>query len=694
MRAGETIGGRYELAEKLGSGSFGVVWRAEETFTFTDDRTQTSRTELISDVAIKVFTARVEVLELQILATCDHPNVLRYRAIVEHEDAAGREYVCLVTELAEGGDVGEMLRGFRKGLPPAQVERILLPMAEALAYLHSREHPVVHRDIKPPNVLVVGATYKLGDVGTAKALEGGGTDTSKDQGTIAYTAPERFDGKILPAADIYSLGVSAYELLTGRLPFMGTPLELMKHHSETSPQIPRDLPAPWQELLRYCLAKDPGERWSAEQVVWFLRDRPAEEERKRLEAAAREAVGYKRERDRLTVELAQTRQKTVKDFEDLHDVLHQAQLKADTDQQERKRLEQETQRLTSELEEARNRSVPPQLTPTVDFSQLRHPKQEAAPPRRRWLAPVVSAAVALLVGVPVGTMFTGNAGDEQEPPVPMTSLVNGQNTSSAADPALAPPDSEPDPGPPPLNPWVRIEAPSSTLPLGLPGWLTSPEAKGFRASRGIMSSDQAYEIQQHEVTRFELRPWLAQQSVSGLGLSWLARPGREDRLPATNIPWQIAQSYCKSLGGDLPTEEQWEYGARGPQLRNYPWGNQEIDTKRTHVFRPGKALSEVMTNDQDRTPGEPSVVIHDLLGNAQEWTRSLWRESEPGQDESWVQLGGKTYRAVRGLPPSSPPPEAMPVVGAAFRRILCATGDCPQRAEEARETVGFRCVRE
>ncbi len=208
-------------------------------------------------MAIKAFTAQVEVRELQILATCDHPHVLRYRAIVEHEDAAGREYVCLVTELAEGGDVSEMLRGFRKGLPPARVEKILLPVAEALAYLHGREFPIVHRDIKPPNVLVVGGGYKLGDVGTAKALEGGGTDTSKDQGTIAYTAPERFDGKILPAADIYSLGVSAYELLTGRLLFTGSQYELMKHHIETPPPIPGNLPELWQELLRGCLAKDP-----------------------------------------------------------------------------------------------------------------------------------------------------------------------------------------------------------------------------------------------------------------------------------------------------------------------------------------------------------------------------------------------------------------------------------------------------
>jgi serine/threonine-protein kinase len=270
MHVNETIGGRYRLIERLGSGAFGVVWSAEELL----------GDKVISQVAIKVFTAQVDVSELQYLAAWDHPKVLRYRTIVEHEEV-GRQYVCLVTELAEGGDVASMLRSFRKGLPPVQVERIIGSIAEALDYLHGRDPPIVHRDIKPQNMLVVGGTYKLGDVGTARALEGGGRDTSRGLGSLAYTAPERFDRKISSASDMYSLAVSAYELLTNQWVYEGedlsraTEAQLVKGHLMGAPQIRGDLPPNWQDLLSHCLSKEPTERWSAARVAEFLSGRKA-----------------------------------------------------------------------------------------------------------------------------------------------------------------------------------------------------------------------------------------------------------------------------------------------------------------------------------------------------------------------------------------------------------------------------------
>lgn len=693
MYVGELIGGRYRLAEKLGAGSFGVVWRAEELFTFRDEGSGTSRTELISDVAIKVFTAQVEVRELQILATCDHSNVLRYRAIVEHEDAAGREYVCLVTELAEGGDVSEMLRGFRKGLPPARVEKIVLPMAEALTYLHGRESAIVHRDVKPQNVLIVGGSYKLGDVGTAKALEGGGTDTSKDQGTIAYTAPERFDGKVVPGADIYSLGVSAFELLTGRLLFTGSPHELMKHHIETRPPIPHELPAHWQELLRRCLAKNPGERWSAEQVVWFLRDRPAEEERKRLETVARQAEELRREHQRLSGELERMRKQTILEREKADTQIHLARVEAQTYRDEAMRLEAGKHQLHEELEAARQSVTTPQLPPTVDIERLHRGGTGVTPRRLQWVLPAIAAAVALLVGIPLGSLLSGGHEEDQpETPVPLSSLgpeqeALGENSSQV--PVTS--TTEPDTGPPPLNRWVQIEPPASSIHLGLPRGST--DEYGFRYEANILSPAISYEIQQHEVSWRELAPWHTENPSARL-----TRPERDtDDHPVRGILWETARSYCKTLGGDLPTEEQWEYAARGPQLRNNPWGNREIDAKRTHVFHPGVQPFSVWLVAQDATPGDSAESIHNLLGNVREWTVDRYRLATNG--DLWVPSRGRTFRAVRGLPPNTEPPETLPRAGAAFRNMLCTAGPCTENDGELRvyrqvlEYVGFRCVR-
>lgn len=98
-----------------------------------------------------------------------------------------------------------------------------------------------------------------------------------------------------------------------------------------------------------------------------------------------------------------------------------------------------------------------------------------------------------------------------------------------------------------------------------------------------------------------------------------------------------------------------------------------------------------MTSDQDRSP----EGLHDLAGNVREWTTDLWREDRPGSDESWVQDGDTSYRAVRGLPLAARlgKKQALPVEGAAHRAALCATGPCVAATAAELATIGFRCAR-
>jgi formylglycine-generating enzyme required for sulfatase activity len=240
---------------------------------------------------------------------------------------------------------------------------------------------------------------------------------------------------------------------------------------------------------------------------------------------------------------------------------------------------------------------------------------------------------------------------------------------------------------------VAIPAPPASVTLGLSPDNVAAEARGFRPDRGITAPTQAFEIQQHEVSWREIRPWLAQHPEHTVTPpAWLPSTGTED-LPATAVPWPVAQAFCQSLGGALPTEEQWEHAARGAERRPYPWGAAPPDPERTHVFRPGLPLSAVMTAAQDVTPPVGGHGLHDMAGNALEWTASLYREDVAGQDESWVDAEGLTFRAVRGLPPTAERPSAMPAEGAAHRDALCATGDCPPATAEILQHVGFRCVR-
>ena len=254
MREGNVLCDRYRLLERIGQGSFGVVYRAEELL----------QGEVICEVAVKAFTVEVNLKEVRTLAGLSHPHILAYRAAILHEGQA-----CLVTELADGGDMLQQLSAYPKGLPVEQVEVIGRQVAGALDYLHANN--LVHRDVKPSNILYVGDAAKLGDVGTARAVSGAMTRHT-GVGTFGYSAPEMFDGQVGPASDAYALGVTMYELCTGRLPFEGTTQQVMKQHIMADIQIPEGLPSRVSALIRACMEKDPAARMSVKDVKQALAD--------------------------------------------------------------------------------------------------------------------------------------------------------------------------------------------------------------------------------------------------------------------------------------------------------------------------------------------------------------------------------------------------------------------------------------
>ena len=233
-------------------------------------------------------------------------------------------------------------------------------------------------------------------------------------------------------------------------------------------------------------------------------------------------------------------------------------------------------------------------------------------------------------------------------------------------------------------------------PAGTRLGITGDTGRGFRAGRDVLAPREPFLLHAREVTWRELL-------AAGARDPELALPAPPDELraradwaehPATGVAWPTAARYCRALGGTLPSEEQWEWAARGRELRPHPWGDKRVDLAQTAAFRGERGLpSPVGASPQDRTPAGAGGSIYDLAGNAQEWTADLWREDAPGEDEGWVQSDGVTYRAVRGLPLAGAPTDPVPVASAAYREPLCATGPCPADTERLRRTIGFRCAR-
>ncbi|MBL8622800.1 MAG: protein kinase [Myxococcales bacterium] len=284
------------------------------------------------------------------------------------------------------------------------------------------------------------------------------------------------------------------------------------------------------------------------------------------------------------------------------------------------------------------------------------PTQTTAPRRWPWLA-IGGGAVVIAGGLLAMRGREGGEGRAAAPPPP-------------------PPDAATLP-----DGWALIEPATPAVRLGVDA--DAGDAPGFRPARAILSPDEPFLIQQREATWREL---------AAIGAT--APAGVDPGAAAAGIAWTDADRYCRGLGGSLPSEEQWELAARGAARRPHPWGDQQLDLAQVHAFAGADAAPQAPGGSaQDRTPARAGRVIYDLAGNAQEWTRDLWREDAPGQDEAWVQADGVTYRAVRGLPLRAAPPSTPPRASATYREPLCASGPCPDDTAALLRGVGVRCVK-
>ena len=197
--------------------------------------------------------------EARVAGRLEHPHIVPVHAFGIEQGAPW-----MAMRLVTGGSLAERVRG--GPLAPRVVAALLRDVAGALDYAHERG--IVHRDVKPANVLLdeAGRAY-LADFGVARMLEGSSvvTTTGMIQGTPSYMAPEQAMGeKVDRLADVYALGVVAFECLTGRVPYTGTtPVAiLMKHVQEPVPEATAaEVTAPLAAVLRRCLAKLPAERW-------------------------------------------------------------------------------------------------------------------------------------------------------------------------------------------------------------------------------------------------------------------------------------------------------------------------------------------------------------------------------------------------------------------------------------------------
>ena len=252
--------GRFDILDKLGEGAMGTVYRALDPLI--------ERTVAIKTIPLNLPEEEKRLFEDRFLREAksagrlSHPNIVTIYDVGETDDFA---YIAM--EYLDGPSLREILREHGP-LPLELALETALQMADALAFAH--DHGVVHRDIKPPNVIVLGkrGTVKLTDFGIAHLMSNTETRAGMLLGSPRYMSPEQVQGQPVDGrSDIFSLGVVLYEMLAGRPPFGGEELHGILFRIVNEPVAPisqtrRNIPVGVDEILARCLAKKPHDRYS------------------------------------------------------------------------------------------------------------------------------------------------------------------------------------------------------------------------------------------------------------------------------------------------------------------------------------------------------------------------------------------------------------------------------------------------
>jgi serine/threonine-protein kinase len=665
VREGEVLVGKYRIDRILGVGGMGVVVAARNL----QLDTKVALKFLLPDVLANGEAVARFTREARAAARILNEHVARVHDVGTLDN--GAPYI--VMEFLEGEDLGKWIH--QRG--PLSVEHaadFMLQACVAVADAHALG--IVHRDLKPANLFCVRRSdgqflikvldfgiSKLTDLARASEPPGmSATKTATVMGTPLYMSPEQIQSAkdVDARTDIWALGVIVFELLTGTVPFPGDAFGEIAVKVSTAPTpslraYRPDVAPALDSIVGRCLEKDRNRRFAhvGELAVALLPFAP-----KRSRASVERITG----------------------------IMQAAGLSAPAP-------------LTPPFPEAGSQTLPAQGSSVLSSGSTKSASSfprgpttaravvattEGGRTRAFPVMPVVAGAL-VISGAGTALLFTPKQASNQRAAAPEPSAAR----SSAPAPSAEPPASSA------LNPWIQVTPPSGPpVRLGVDDERSSD--LGFRPSRGIVAPSSPYAIQQHEVTWQEIDPWLAAHPES----RFQRPPGvpgdaaQRSRLPAVGISWPTALAYCRSLGGKLPTEEQWEYAARGPDRRPNPWGSEALDLGRTHAYAGvGASVGPVWSADQDQTPGEPSQAIDGLAGNALEWTLDLFRDDRPNQDESWVEADGLSYRAVRGLPLAEKRPKELPRTSAAYRQALCVGDKCPAETAKEMATVGFRCVK-
>lgn len=688
----ETLGnlGKYRVLEEIGRGGFSIVYRAEHP-------------KLKKVVAIKLMlpalfndTSTIQrfIQEARAVAALKHDNITQVLDLAEEK---GRLF--MVMEYLPGGDLHNWVEKHGKPNFRRSVE-VISAIASALDYAHSQN--LIHGDVKPGNILLTeeGAA-KLTDFGVLRAVESSGvTSADMTRGTPYYISPEQAEGEHpSPRSDQYALGVVAYELFTGQVPFQGdTPLAIYLKHVREIPrpasQINPLITAQLQEILHKALEKDPQIRYAdCRAFARALRDA----------AAATEAEQYRDLMSRAGAALEAHEPETARPLIEAALQIMPEESKARAlleDLQVRERIQRSYQGAGELLASARRNAqiLQTEIENPPDPRGLIAKLAPQKPPR--WKAILSELKFGLILALALFLIGLGSgAGRVAYTSMPagtqyIATLVAGVRTSTLTSTPTATATFTPTPtntttSTPTFTPTITPIPAEATDAKGIAmrympagnftmggsaedayaeceklnfrescdkDWFTNEEPAHF------LSLD-AFEIDKYEVSNAAYRACVdagecsAPSSISSYTQTNYYGNSSYDDYPVIYVDWYMANTYCSWRDARLPTEAEWEKAARGEDARVYPWGN-AFDGNGTNFCDSNCTLdySNKNYNDgfADTAPvdsfpnGVSSYGVYNMAGNVSEWVSSLYKPYPYDANDGREDMSSEGNRVLRG----------------------------------------------
>ena len=658
---------RYRITERLGMGGMAVVYKAYDTRLERDVAIKFIRTGEIPESQHERLFKRFE-REAKSQARFSHRNII---PVFDYGEVDGSPY--LVMAFISGGTLKDRLHG---PVDWRQAVRWLIPVAEALSYAH--QHGIVHRDVKPGNILFDKEDQPiLTDFGIAKVLETDEatlTGTGLGVGTPEYMAPEQWQGKTSAATDQYALGVVLYELITGRKPYAAdTPaaVAIMQATEPLSPpsKIVSGIPERVEKVLYKALARNPEDRY--------------------------ENMG----------EFALALRGLMAEAETAEPILPQK----DTQKQEPTYAPQASSSSEGITRDALD-ATPVEAMETASKSKRELPKWVP------WagLGIIGLAIIGLAIGIGGNLVDLGKGG---EGPLAMlatetataTATVTPTVTKTATPTKTATVTPTPEPtlgvGSTLVNEKDGAEmvyVPAGEFLMGSSdedinwileqSWCSNCERDWFlnEQPEHDVYLDK-YWIYKYEVTNTQFAAFLNAEGNQGEGIftwfteipgqgkiqlqgsDWVVDSGYADH-PVVSVNWYGAQAYCEWAGGRLPTEAEWEKAAKGADGRIFSWGDTDITGLKANYCDVNCDLSWKDSNQDDGykktapvgsfSAGASPYGALNMAGNVWEWVADLYVEdyyisspltnpTGPGSGNDRVLRGGSWYFGVISLHASS-----------------------------------------